>query len=288
MDSFIPKGLRAKPSKTVVVSWIAFFFVSLLIYKMLSDGDFSFLLTYASVCRCFAFIILNIKMFTSNSASSVSLKTLEAYIVVFFWRLVSIMRHEGYLPYDSSGDWFYHVVEFTSLVSACVAVYQLFYKYRGTYDDSKDAFGNLGIPSFLGVLYIVLPCLILAVIFHPNLNKDFISDASWTFSMYLESLAILPQLYMFQKQASGTGSGVIEVLVSHSVFALGFARVVESAFWMSSFHELHSGAGSQFVGWVVLLSQFIHVALMGDFFYFYFLSLQSGTAMQLPTQSGLV
>jgi len=35
----------------------------------------------------------------------VSLKTLEAYSVVFFFRIVSIFRHEGYLPYDRSGDW---------------------------------------------------------------------------------------------------------------------------------------------------------------------------------------
>ena len=88
--------------------------------------------------------------------------------------------------------------------------------------------------------------------------------------MYLESCAILPQLYMFQRQSSG----VVEVLVSHSVFALGFARVVEMAFWMSSFHELTSHSGSKLVGYVVLIAQFAHVALMGDFFYFYFVSLQ--------------
>jgi hypothetical protein len=39
------------------------------------------------------------------TASSVSLKTLQAYLCVFTFRLVSIMRHEGYLPYDRSGDW---------------------------------------------------------------------------------------------------------------------------------------------------------------------------------------
>ena len=101
---------------------------------------------------------------------------------------------------------------------------------------------------------------------------------------YLESCAILPQLYMFQRQSTG----VVEVLVSHSVFALGFARVVEMAFWMSSFHELTSHQGSKFVGYVVLIAQFAHVALMGDFFYFYFVSLQKGTPLHIPTQAGIV
>lgn len=45
---------------------------------------------------------------------------------------------------------------------------------------------------------------------HPSLNRDFLSDTAWTFSIYLESLAIVPQLYMFQKQAKG----IVEVLVS--------------------------------------------------------------------------
>mmetsp|Transcript_32730 Transcript_32730/g.86499 ORF Transcript_32730/g.86499 Transcript_32730/m.86499 type:complete len:299 (-) Transcript_32730:41-937(-) len=234
----LPESMRqmVKPSSTVVAAWGIFFFCSLLVFKLLSDGDFSFLLTYAAVCRCFAFVILNIKMYTSNSASSVSLKTLEAYVCVFFLRLISIMRHEGYLPYDSSGDWFYHFVESASLCGVCVSIYLLYFRFRGTYDESQDCFGNLHIPSFLGVLYVVVPCFLLSCLFHPNLNKDWLSDVSWTFSMYLESCAILPQLYMFQRQSSG----VVEVLVSHSVFALGFARVVEMAFWMSSFHELTS------------------------------------------------
>lgn len=45
---------------------------------------------------------------------------------------------------------------------------------------------------------------------HPTLNRHFVSDTAWTFSMYLESMAIVPQLVMFQKQAKG----IVEVLVS--------------------------------------------------------------------------
>lgn len=34
----------------------------------------------------------------------------------------------------------------------------------------------------------------------PGLNSHFLADTTWAFSMYLESVAMLPQLYMFQKQ----------------------------------------------------------------------------------------
>jgi len=268
----------------MIVAWAAFFTLSTFVYALASDGDFSFLLTYAACCRAFGFFLLCFRMYGSKSGSSVSLKTLEAYVVVFFFRIISIMRHEGYLPYDRSGDWFYHVVEFSSLGLVALAIYQLKFKYGATYSEDKDVFGNFQIPSELGVLFIVIPCFLLACLIHPNLNKDFVSDASWTFSMYLESLAIAPQLFMFTKQAEAP----LEVLVAHCVAALGFARVVEMAFWLWSFHELTDASGSRLVGYVVLIAQFVHVAIMGDFFYFYLASLRKGTPMVLPSQAGLV
>lgn len=274
----------ARPSAGMVIAWASFFTLSMVVYSVASDGDFSFLLTYAACMRAFGFFLLNLRMFASKSGASVSLKSLEAYVLVFMFRLVSIMRHEGYLPYDRSGDWLYHVVEFTSLGFAGLAVYFCKFKFGATYDEAKDVFGNFLVPDFLGVLYLVLPTFLLAVFFHPNLNKDFLSDMAWTFSMYLESVAVAPQLFMFTKQAEAP----IEVLVAHCVAALGFARVVEMAFWMWSFHELTDSAGSKLVGYLVLIVQFVQVAIMGDFFYFYIQSLKKGTPLQLPSQSGIV
>ena len=39
------------------------------------------------------------------------MKTLQLYILTFSVRLFSIMRHQGYLPFDKTGDWFYHMVK---------------------------------------------------------------------------------------------------------------------------------------------------------------------------------
>mmetsp|Transcript_217 Transcript_217/g.254 ORF Transcript_217/g.254 Transcript_217/m.254 type:complete len:306 (+) Transcript_217:78-995(+) len=274
----------ARPSPAMIIAWGVFLTLSFAVYSFCSDGDFSFLLTYAACCRSFGFFLLNFRMYASKSGSSVSLKSLEAYAFVFGFRLISIMRHEGYLPYDRSGDWFYHVVEFSSFGFALLAIFLLKFRYVASYDEGKDSFGHYQIPSQFGVIYIILPCFILACILKPNLNKDFISDMSWTFSMYLESLAIAPQLFMFTRQSDTP----IEVLVAHCVAALGFARVIEMAFWMWSFHELTDTSGSKLVGYFVLIVQFVHVAIMGDFFYFYLASLKKGTPMQLPSTAGIV
>lgn len=41
-----------------------------------------------------------------------------------------------------------------------------------------------------------------------SLNHEAFSDICWTISMYLECVAMLPQLYMFQRQASSEGNTV--------------------------------------------------------------------------------
>jgi ER lumen protein retaining receptor len=54
------------------------------------------------------------------------------------------------------------------------------------------------------LVYLAAPCLVLAVLFHPGLNSHFLADTTWAFSMYLESVAMMPQLFMFQKQVRHT------------------------------------------------------------------------------------
>jgi hypothetical protein len=120
----------------------------------------------------------------------------------------------------------------------------------------------------------VLRGLFLAVspsfvqIFHPKLNNNFLTDTAWTVSVYIEAVAVLPQLFMFQAQG-----GEIEAFTSHWVFCIGGARVMHLAFWLSSYHELNdrlsSSAAAKYPGHIVVFSQVVQLALMLDFFYYY-------------------
>lgn len=67
------------------------------------------------------------------------------------------------------------------------------------------------------------------------------------------------------------------------VFALGFSRVFEFTFWVTSFQELHHHSGSTVAGYLVLLAQIGHIGIMADFFYYYFKSVSIGAPMELPT-----
>jgi ER lumen protein retaining receptor len=263
--------------------WAGFFTLSLSIYFFMSGGDFSFLMTYGALARMFGFGILNVKTFKSGRATGVSIKTLQCYTLVFFFRLTSIIRHEGYLPYDKSGDWLYHVIEIMALLFTTAALYACMVPFKRTYQADLDTFGEMNVPAGMGALYLAVPVMVIAIFVHPNLNSDFMSDVAWTYAMYLESLALIPQLYMFQKQTSG----VVELLTAHFVAALGFGRVCEFCFWVYSYHELANSAGSRLPGYLALFSQFMQLVLMLDFFWYYYLAVKNATPLVLPSHTGM-
>eukprot|EP00540_Astrosyne_radiata_P018128 CAMPEP_0116869968 /NCGR_PEP_ID=MMETSP0418-20121206/28043_1 /TAXON_ID=1158023 /ORGANISM="Astrosyne radiata, Strain 13vi08-1A" /LENGTH=371 /DNA_ID=CAMNT_0004506101 /DNA_START=223 /DNA_END=1339 /DNA_ORIENTATION=- len=277
------KSLALQALNQNVLIWAGFFSVSLLVYSLLSGGDFSFLMTYGAMSRMFGFGILNVKTFKSQRASGVSIKTLQLYCLVFFFRLTSIIRHEGYLPYDKSGDWLYHVIEIMALVFTASALWGCMGPFKRTYQGDIDTFGEMNVPAGAGAVYLAVPVMVIAMFVHPNLNSDFLSDVAWTYAMYLESVAMIPQLYMFQKLSSG----VVELLTAHFVAALGFGRVMEFCFWIYSYHELANSAGSRLPGYLALFSQFMQLVLMLDFFWYYYIAVRNATPLVLPSHTGM-
>jgi len=277
------KSIAVQALNTNVLMWFGFLTASLFVYFFLSGGDFSFLMTYGGMARMFGFGILNLKTFKSQRATGVSTKTLQLYFIVFFFRLTSIIRHEGYLPYDKSGDWLYHIVEGFSLLLCSIALYACSVPFKHTYQADLDKFGEFMVPPGFGAVYLAVPILILAIIVHPNLNADFLSDTAWTYAMYLESAALFPQLYMFLKQSSG----VVELLTAHFVFALGFGRIMELLFWVYSYHELADSSGSRLPGYLAVFSQIVQLIMMLDFFWYYFQAVKNATPLVLPSHGGM-
>jgi ER lumen protein retaining receptor len=232
----------------------------------------------ASMIRTTGIALLTFRMVDTKSAAGVSIKTLQLYCLVFICRLASILFFPGYLPYDSTGDWFYQVMEATALICCGVCI-SIAYSNRMTYQSHLDSFGHMAqIPSEYGNVLIAAPLFLLAVLVHPNLNDFWLTDIAWAYSMYVETFAILPQLFMFQKEKSGE----VDLLQSHFVFCLGFARMFEFLFWVTSHNELNdhkaAGFGGANVGYFVVFSQILQLVIMADYFYFYLRAIQRGDA----------
>lgn len=96
--------------------------------------------------------------------SGLSLKTLELYAFVFFFRLSSILRYQGYLPYDRTGDWLYSLLEISAMAMCCIVIYLVTGRFNSTYELRYDTFGWLHIPTELGALYILVPCVFLGMV----------------------------------------------------------------------------------------------------------------------------
>lgn len=242
--------------------------------------------TMGAMLKLFGFALVGYTVVTTGSAEGVSSKTLQAYIVVFTARLLSVLNNPGYLPYDSSGDWFYQVVLICIVVVLSGTVAMIHTKLQPTYEKQMDSLatgGNLDLPHWATVPLLAAPALLLAMIIHPSLNSNWLLDTSWTFALYLEAVAAGPQLWMFHKR-SESGSDLAP-FTTHMVFSLGVAALLHLLFWLSSHDELNTNAlfSNGTVGYLTVLACIVQVALMGDFLFLYIKAWQSGQQLVLPS-----
>jgi len=121
----------------------------------------------------------------------------------------------------------------------------------------------------------------------------------WTFSIYLEAVAILPQLWVVHEYASQT-RGFVENLTSHYVFTLGAYRAlyminwiyryatednyvqVKKTCWMLFSFFGHDHHTCFFLQWIVWISGLVQTIIYCDFFYYYVIAMRSGKKMSLP------
>ena len=79
----------------------------------------------------------------------------------------------------------------------------------------------------------------------------------WTFSIYLESVAVMPQLYMISK------TGEAETITSHYLFALGTYRALYIVNWVYRYLM------EDFYDWIAIVAGIVQTLLYCDFFYLY-------------------
>jgi hypothetical protein len=236
--------------------WGSFVAVVFIIFWFFSSGDFSFLLTLSSLISMFSFSMVLIKVEHAQSCKGVSLKMMECYLCIQLGRLCAIVPYEGYLPFDKTGDWLYQVIEALTFCLAGSIVYMCRFRYGSSYDPALDNLNHLWLSG---------PSAAMALVFHPTLNSFMPSDMAWAFALYLESVAVLPQLFMFQKE------GQAQPFTAHFLFAQASSKVISFIFWFSSYNELsnpdHYVKG--FVGNWVMAMQIVQLLIMGDFIWHY-------------------
>uniref|UniRef100_A0A8C9ULA6 ER lumen protein-retaining receptor n=1 Tax=Spermophilus dauricus TaxID=99837 RepID=A0A8C9ULA6_SPEDA len=146
-------------------------------------GDLSHLL---------AIILLLLKIWKSRSCAGISGKSQVLFAVVFTARYLDLFTNYISL-YNTCMKVVYIACSFTT-------VWMIYSKFKATYDGNHDTFR---------VEFLVVPTALCS---HSLAFRQIL----WTFSIYLESVAILPQLFMVSK------TGEAETITRPGLFVVFF------------------------------------------------------------------
>ncbi|KAK5574917.1 hypothetical protein RB653_010171 [Dictyostelium firmibasis] len=201
-------------------------------------------------------LILLFKIKNDKSCAGVSLKSQILFTIVFTTRYLDLFTNYISL-----------YITFMKMTYIAVSYYTLHLigrKYKFTYDKDHDTFK---------IIYLIAPSAILALITYDKMTIGIYStilEILWTFSIYLESIAILPQLILLQR------TGEVEALTSNYIVLLGGYR----AFYL--FNWIYRILFYNWSGKIEMLSGLLQTVLYADFFYYYAKSRMYGKKLVLP------
>ncbi|KAL8259449.1 hypothetical protein R6Q59_027402 [Mikania micrantha] len=199
-------------------------------------------------------LVLFLKIYATRSSSGISLKTQELYVVVFLSRYLNL-----FTVFISLYNTMMKVVFIASSL-AIVYCMRWHRAVKRSYDRDLDTFKYQ---------FLALGCFLLALGLHDEFT---FLEIFWAFSIYLEAVAILPQLVLLQRSAN------VDNLTGQYVFFLGAYRAFYILNWIYRyFTETH------FSGWISCISGILQTALYADFFYYYFISWKTHSKLQLPS-----
>ncbi|KAL2729514.1 ER lumen protein-retaining receptor [Vespula squamosa] len=209
------------------------------IFRLL--GDLSHLL---------AIIILLLKIWKTRSCAGISGKSQILFAIVYTTRYLDLVN-----TYISAYNTLMKII---FLSASYTTVYLMYMKFKATYDHNHDTFR---------IEFLVLPTFVLALLIN---HEPSVVEVLWTFSIYLESLAILPQLFLVSK------TGEAESITSHYLFALGSYRGLYLLNWVYRYYaEDHYDL-------IAIIAGLVQTVLYCDFFYLYITKVLKGKKLQLP------
>lgn len=172
-------------------------------------------------------------------------------------------NHWGSLYFNFMRFFFIWITGYTIYVMKYKRPYKLVrILYIQSYDKQTDAF-----PHY----YLYIASLVLGFILHSTFS---VYGIFWAFSIWLEALAILPQLYMIAKSQD------VQNITAHYVLFLGFYR----AFYLLSWYKCLQFRiyNFQALKLTSFIAGIVQTFLYGDFIYYFIKSNQNERIIKLP------
>ena len=128
--------------------------------------------------------------------------------------------------------------------------------WKSTYEDKLD--------TFLHIKFAIAPCAVLALVLNEGSIKagvaSYLFEVCWAFSIYLEAIAIVPQLIMTQRHKA------VENITSFYMASLGAYRGLYVLNWVYRFF-----AEPHYRAWIPWVAGVIQTLFFADFLYYFYI-----------------
>jgi len=253
------------------ICYFAVTFMWLMVWHKVSQKDFSAIITAAAVVQCFGFVILSMRIRAKKSVAGLSSKTLTLVALCLCVRLCSTTLKRGYIPVDRSGHYFYQFMDMCTVALMGQLIYLCHKTYSNTYQEEEDS---------LPVLPLVIPCFILAYFVHGDFNRNQFFDIVWFISLNLETVMMLPQLWMMSKIG-----GPVSAMSAQFVACNVLKSVMTVTFWIWAYPELEKD-GSYTAGIQIVMAYATQLILSADFMFYYAKGLLEGNDTVVLPEAG--
>merc|ERR1719359_2038641 len=242
-------------STSVLTAWLCFAVLGIWVYHEIAQKQFTAILTLSVFAQALAFLLLHMQISASQSVVGISGRSLILHAVKLCCRLGTTLWLEGYLPADKSGDWIYQLGDTVSLILVLVVLFSIFVTHKASYQSNDDT---------LELKTLIIGCVALAIVLHPDLIDWAPFDILWTVHLYVDAIAMVPQLWMISK-----AGGKVKGFTAHYIAATLLSNILSGLFWFYAIPELREKNMINVGGLAINGAHMVQLLLLLDFAYFY-------------------
>ena len=203
-----------------------------------------------------SFVIIIYKILKDKSCKGVSAKTFEIYLIVFCTRYLDLFMY-----FISIYNTFMKIL-FIGSTAFILYLMHLKAPFKETYKrKEEDSFPHI---------YLIPFAIVMTLLIHKNFT---LWGLTWSFSLWLESVAVFPQISILAK------TNGFFTYTAHYLAALGSYRFFYILLWI--YRYINQGR----VLWVSVFSGILQVLLYIDLFYLYIKHAKKLLSSDLPTVS---
>ena len=210
----------------------------------MAEGAFNPFRVVGDLSHLVSFVFLMLSIHKSYDASVISSRTQQLLLCVFLCRYMDVYRTFWDAPYLV-------FMKIMFIMSTFVIVIQLRKKRRHISEDF----------DLVPRLALLVPCMISAAIYQHHVPPHTIQELLWTFSILLESVALIPQLYLLHKET------FVYAYMAHYLALLVLYRFMYCVNWVVRWTYFNHSTPL-----LVCLAGIVQNILLVDFVYYYLLS----------------